>query len=191
MQGRTVGQDVVGGGYGVGAQRHVEAVDEVDILPLDACVEECRPRVGQRVPAHLRHLQVVGVGGGQGELPDGHVEYAEAVGVALVGVAAHQLHAEAHAQHRLPQRHDEPVHARGPQVRHGGAGLAHAGEYHLVGRADGVEVVGYFGLGAKALHGVADRADVARVVFDYGYAHRVFSCFFGKNTVCPVVGRVS
>ena len=98
-------------------------------------------------------------------------EHAHAARLALLAAVAQQLHAYAYAQHWLREAGDHLVEPVLAQIGHGGGGLAHAGENHLVGAAQRVGVVGHKGLNAYALHGAHHRKHVAGIVFHYCYAH--------------------
>ena len=61
------------------------------------------------------------------------IEDSNTLSVALLGVAAQQLLADAYTQDRLHQRADDGVKPTLTQVVHGTAGLALTGEHHAVG----------------------------------------------------------
>ena len=99
------------------------------------------------------------------------IEDAQAVDVALFAVTAHQLQADADAQHRLTKAHNKLVEAVFAQVGHRRGSLSHPGKYHLVGTADQVGRVGHHRLHTQAAERMPHREDVSCVVFDDGYFH--------------------
>jgi hypothetical protein len=70
------------------------------------------------------------------------IEHADAVGVALVGVAAEQLLADAYSKYGLPERANHLVQSSGAQVFHGAAGLALSWKYDAVSLSQLFGVVG-------------------------------------------------
>ena len=120
------------------------------------------------VPPHVRHFLLVAFGA---EAEHVHGEDSEAVGVALLGVAAHELLPYADSEHGLAQGADNAVEAVGSQVAHGLAGLALSREEHSVCCAQALGLVGHYGLHAKASERVDDGVDVSGVVFYDSYFH--------------------
>ena len=92
-------------------------------------------------------------------------------GVALLARQAHQLHADADAQHGLRERGDHGVETPFAEFRHRGRSLPDSRQDHPVGAAQqrGVGREDEFGPGA--VQGVGNRPQVARIVIDYRY-HR-------------------
>ena len=124
------------------------------------------------VPPHLRDFEVVGVGRRDWETEHWHVEDAEAVDVALLGVGAKQLHADADAEDGLSEGSDDVVEPCLSEVRHRGGCLALPWEYDFRGCPELVGVVGEVGVDAQSFEGVEDGADVSGVIFYDCYAHR-------------------
>ena len=81
-------------------QGHVVAVHEVDVFLAAESGEQGAAGVADGVPPHMGHLVLVVVGDKTAHLG---IEYAQAVGVSFLGVAAHQLHAQTDAQDGLAQ----------------------------------------------------------------------------------------
>lgn len=147
------------------AQRNVEAVDEIDVLVVkDIAVGG----IFDNVPPHVRHFVLVALRT-KTEHIDG--EDAEAVGVALLGVTAHQLLANADAEHRLLERTDHLVEAALTQVTHRLTGLALPWKQHLVSRPQLLGIVGQEGLHAESFQGVYDGIDITSIVFYNGDFH--------------------
>jgi hypothetical protein len=115
---------------------HVETVDEVEVrlAGLDTVKQRVGRIEGNRVPAHVRHLER----SRHLEAADLGVDPAQAAVLAVLDTAAgDQLHAQAHAQHWLVQlahlalQHRFQV-ALGDGL-HGVAERAHAGQHDAVG----------------------------------------------------------
>ena len=155
---------VVRGGDGVGAERGVVGMHVVDEFASLQPREEFALEVAYLVPAHVRHFEV----GCRLEAAHVAVENAEALGVALLRVAAHYLQPYADAQHRLAQRGYDGIEPRGAEVAHGLAAVAHAGQQHAVGAANDGGVGRDHEVGAKAVQGIFHRTQVAHFVVDNG-----------------------
>ena len=84
----------------VGVAVHVVTVDEVHKVTLANAIVERTLEIMQAVPSHVRDFLAVL---SRDETFHLSVEDSQAVSVALLAVAAHQLHSDADAQHRLCQ----------------------------------------------------------------------------------------
>ena len=108
---------------------HIETVDEIDKLAVLEALEQGAGRLLQIVPPHVGHL--VGMCTGH-ETHHLFVENTQAVHIALGRMAAHQLLADADAQHWLCERTNHLVQTMLAQIAHGIAGLALSGKNHTV-----------------------------------------------------------
>ncbi len=98
MHGRTELINVFGRGYCRVVDRYVVAVDIVHVFIFHVGCYDSGMRDMKRVPPHVRHLQSRHCG-----VESQHIgiKYSEAVDIALHGVTAHQLLADANSEHRL------------------------------------------------------------------------------------------
>jgi hypothetical protein len=155
-------------------------------------VEQLASGVADGVPPHLRNLQTLVL---RTESHHIRIEYAKTVRIALCAMAAHQLHADADAQHRLLQILDEQIEFMLLQVCHSAASFALSRENHPVGFAD------YFRVGRDLRHnaqspdGIVYRTNIPCVIFYYSYVHQFvikctnnrFSFFCVISPICGVI----
>ena len=118
----------------------------------------------------MRYLVLVAEGT---EALDVGVEDAQTVHIALFGMAAHELLADADAQHRLRERAYDAVQPVLPQIVHRARSLALTREDYPVGAAKFFGRVRQDWLDAHSLQGVNDGKDVSRIVFHHSYLHAV------------------
>src|SRR5580693_7922769 len=117
MQGGAVGLHVVGLPDGMVPETCVIAMDEITIaVPRDSG-EKRGPQIVDVVPTDLRNLELTV---DWGEFFHGLGEDAKAGRIVLFAVAAHQLHAEANAQHRLTKFADQFIQFPLPKIIHRG-----------------------------------------------------------------------
>ena len=115
VQRAAVWGNIVGGGYREFVAGNVETVDEIHELAVVDVAEQGTFQVFYGVPSHLRYFLLM-----CRWLETFHVRWkdAEAVGVVLVTVTAHQLHAHTDAKYRLAQRTDDIVQLMCFQISH-------------------------------------------------------------------------
>ena len=99
------------------------------------------------------------------------IKYAQALGVTLLGVAAHQLHTDADAQDRLAERAYHLVQSPLTQVSHSAAGLALTGKDDTVSSHQFLRLVRHQRLHTQTAHGIHHGADVTGIVFYDCYIH--------------------
>src|SRR6516165_4066835 len=177
---------VIGIGDEIGAvgDREMIAVHEIGMqtprTERDAGEQGMRLALVERVPAHMRDLQV-----GIARLDATHFagDPAEAFGHLVFAAALGQeLHADADAEERPAL----PAHGLGQCLHHSGQGVeaapaigkgADAGQHHAVGGADRLGVVGHrdgirtAAFSRGALEGLRRRMQVAGAVIDDGDVH--------------------
>ena len=181
MQGGAEGDDVVRRGRGELADRDVETVDEVDKGTIFQSPVSIL-RSPDLIPPHVGHLVLVANGL---ELQDIHGKDVQAIGVALLGVAAHQLLSDADTQYRLLQRADDHIQSVLAQIAHCLAGFALSREEYAVCRAQGGDIVRHHGFHAQALQRMNHGIDISGIVFDDCNFH---SCFLlqAKRVALPL-----
>ena len=162
MQGGAEGDDVVRCGRGELADGDVEAVDEIDKgAVFQGPVSTLHGP--DLIPPHVGHLVLVANGL---ELQDIHGKDAQTIGVALLGVAAHQLLPDADAQHRLLQRADDLIQSVFAQIAHCLAGFALSREEDTIGRAQDGDIIRHHRFHAQTLQRMDHGIDISGVVFD-------------------------
>ncbi len=158
---------VAAGGDGVLAESGIVGMYEVHVRRGRNVAEKFASQIGERVPAHVGDFHSFL----RGEALHLAVENVHALHVALLGTAAHQLHADADAEYWLPQAADQSLQAFGPEARHRCCGIADARQDDLVRVSDGIRIgrerIFYTQPGQSVGHGL----DIARVVVYNGY-HR-------------------
>jgi hypothetical protein len=97
------------------------------------------------------------------------VEDAHAGGIALLSVATHYLHADTYTEHGATKVAQRLYQTALAELGHSLAGMAYAGENHLVGLAEEVDVGSELPLGAVAFEGIFNRMDVAHAIIYYCY----------------------
>ena len=155
-------------------------------------VEQLATGVADGVPPHLRNLQTLVL---CAEPHNVCIKYAKTVCIALFAVSAHQLHADADAQHRLLQILDEQIEFMLLQVCHSAASFALSRENHLVGFADYFRVGRDLWHNAQSSDSIVYRTYIPCVIFYYSYVHQFvikctnnrFSFFCVISPICGVI----
>ncbi len=147
---------------GVRTCGRIVAVYEIDVRIVGKAVEQERTHVLQAVPTYMRHFNARR----RSETFHVLVENMQTVRIALLRLAAHQLHPDANTQHGLLQTAYQPIGLMLPKVLHGGGRFSHSRKYDFIGRADFLRIVGYFRFHAQASQSIIDGKYVSRIIFD-------------------------
>ena len=116
---RAERKSVAGRGDGRFARLRGEGVDVINISVFGHAAEQRGAEAGNGVPAHVGDFEPLARGGERREPQDPRRKDAHALGVALLACEAHQLHADADAQHGLCERGDHGVETPFAEFRHG------------------------------------------------------------------------
>lgn len=133
-------------GYRVGANRSVVTMHIIDIAAIgNAFKQPALAHSRDSVPTHLWNFEALR----RLKTLDVDIKDAEAIAVALLRMAAHQLLPDTHTKHRLPQRAYHAVKAAATQTSHCRRRFSHTRENHLVGCAQHIRVGSQHRLHAK------------------------------------------
>src|SRR5690606_16594568 len=138
--------------------RYIIAVNEIHISAIQRGVQPATLYL-KAVPSHVRNLHVVL----RKEPLHRQVENAETGSIILFRMGTQQLHTQANAHHRLPERTDKCVQLFVLQISHGVPGLADTRKDYLIRAGDGFGVVGNGVFDTKPVERKGNGLDVARV----------------------------
>ena len=130
MQSGTERADVIGFGSGKFTDGHIITMYEIDKFITGESFEQVTLQAADGIPSHVGNFFLV--------LPRSKtfhigIENTQTIDIPLFGEAAHQLHAQANAQHRLTEFFNETIHATLLEMKHGSLGLSHPGKDHFIG----------------------------------------------------------